>query len=107
MKQPHRRTLAVANVCATFALLSACSTPQAPVNTEELPLFAGRLSPGLRLSVADFDRELVLSGDSVVMPKPADARMAASQESTSSWRSATPSAQPTRPCRCLSRRLCD
>jgi beta-glucosidase len=79
MKQPHRRTLAVATVCATFALLSACSTPQAPVNTEELPLFAGRLSPGLRLSVADFDRELVLSGDSVVMPKPADARMAASQ----------------------------
>src|SRR4029450_10346793 len=68
MNQPHRRSLAVAALCAASALLSACSTPQAPVNAEELPLFAGKLSPGLRLGGADFERELGLSGDGGGVP---------------------------------------
>jgi lysophospholipase L1-like esterase len=69
------------NAAGIAALLSACSTPQAPVNAEELPLHAGRLSPGLRLTVADFEREQVLGGDSAVVPKPADPRQAASHVS--------------------------
>jgi lysophospholipase L1-like esterase len=78
MKPSLRSALAAAGIAG---LLFGCSTPKAPVNAEELPLFAGQLTPGLRLTVADFEREQVLTGDSAAVPKPADPKVAASQVS--------------------------
>jgi lysophospholipase L1-like esterase len=79
MKHPLRSPLTVAGLAA--GLMSACSTPPAPANADELALFAGRLSPGLRLTVADFEREVTLTGDSATVPKPAAPQVAPSHVS--------------------------
>lgn len=70
------------------ALLSGCSSGpllgSGPVSTghlDELPLLAARPMPGLRLTVADFEREQALSGASASVPKPAAPHVPASQVS--------------------------
>ena len=78
MKYPLHRPLLAAGLAA---LLSACSTPQAPASLEELSLFDGKLSSGLRLTVADLEREAPFAGDSVTVPKPANPKVPASQVS--------------------------
>jgi beta-glucosidase len=79
MKHSLRHALAMAGFAA--GLLSACASPPVPTSTEELPLFAGKLSSGLRLTVADFEREATLTGDNVAVPKPTDPKVVASHVS--------------------------